>query len=300
MHSFLILCSVISAAYAASLGYNYESSSGATLGGSLGGGQVIGSGLSSGGQSNAGPSYSSSGLSLGSGTSGGGISLSSQGGVGSSYFPPSLSFGSGVSGGSVGGFSSGGQGAVGSGGPVSVPAETTKEFFTYTAPEHEFADIGDSSQVSNSLKKYLRVIFIKGPENSGLDNAAVQLAKSVANEQTVIYVLNKQADIGHLAEKLQSVQTQNFNKPEVHFVKYRTAADAEHAQHTIRSQYDGLSGPTNNHNGDVAPVLNFASNPELTSAPQQGFVSTPVVQQSDAAASVGNGEISYLPPNKRA
>ncbi|KAH8341776.1 hypothetical protein KR067_005635, partial [Drosophila pandora] len=51
----------------------------------------------------------------------------------------------------------------------------------------------------------------------------------------------------------------NNNKPEVHFVKYRTQEDAANAQRAIQSQYDQLGGSSQAHNGGVAPVLNFAS-----------------------------------------
>ncbi|XP_017488795.1 PREDICTED: uncharacterized protein LOC108377042 [Rhagoletis zephyria] len=245
MRAFLILCSVISATYAASLGYNYESNNGPSLGGGLSGGQV--GGPSYGGLAAAGPSYS-----------------------GPATFGPSYS------------------GPSSSGPSYNAPAEFNKEYFTYTAPEHEFGDAGNNDQLANSLKKNLRVIFIKGPENTGLENAALQLAKSVGDDRTAIYVLNKQADIGDLANKLQSLNHQNANKPEVHFVKYRTPADAENAQHAIQSQYDGLGGPSSSHNGGVAPVLNFASKSPA-----------PVAQQQYSGAPISSVDNAYLPPNKR-
>ncbi|XP_036324995.1 uncharacterized protein LOC118738178, partial [Rhagoletis pomonella] len=126
MRAVLILCSVISATYAASLGYNYESNNGPSLGGGLSGGQV--GGPSYGGLAAAGPSYS-----------------------GPATFGPSYS------------------GPSSSGPSYNAPAEFNKEYFTYTAPEHEFDDAGNNDQLANSLKKNLRVIFIKGPENTGLE-----------------------------------------------------------------------------------------------------------------------------------
>uniref|UniRef100_A0A034W704 DUF243 domain-containing protein n=1 Tax=Bactrocera dorsalis TaxID=27457 RepID=A0A034W704_BACDO len=247
MRVFLVLCSVISATYAASLGYNYSPA----LGGGLSGGQI--SGPSYGGQALSGPSY-------------GGQALGGPSYGGASYGGPSF-----------GGFA-----------PAPTPVEVNKEFFTYTAPEHEFNDAGDAGDHANSLKKNLRVIFIKGPENSGLENAALQLAKSAGEERTAIYVLSKQADIGDLANKLQSLNHRNSQKPEVHFVKYRTPADAENAKQAIQSQYDGLGGNTSSHNGGVAPVLDFASKAPVAPAAQQY-----------GAAPVGGAENAYLPPNKR-
>ncbi|XP_049303077.1 CCR4-NOT transcription complex subunit 3-like [Bactrocera dorsalis] len=274
MRSFLILCSVVAAANAASLGYNYEANSGPALGGGLSG------------PSYGGPSYGGPALSV--------PSFGGQGLAGPSYSGPSAA-GPSYSGPSAAGPSSFG-GLAPSGPSYSAPAaapapvEVNKEFFTYTAPEHEFNDAGDAGDHANSLKKNLRVIFIKGPENSGLENAALQLAKSAGEERTAIYVLSKQADIGDLANKLQSLNHRNSQKPEVHFVKYRTPADAENAKQAIQSQYDGLGGNTSSHNGGVAPVLDFASKAPAPVAP---------AAQQYGAAPVGGAENAYLPPNKR-
>ncbi|XP_039969814.1 uncharacterized protein LOC120781656 [Bactrocera tryoni] len=253
MRVFLVLCSVISATYAASLGYNY----GPALGGGLSGGQTIGP--SYGGQALGGPSYGGQAL--------GGPSYGAP-----SYGGPSYG-GQALGGPSFGGFA---PAAPSYSAPAPASVEVNKEFYTYTAPEHEFSDIGNAGDIANALKKNLRVIFIKGPENSGLENAAVQLAKLAGEERTAIYVLNKQADIGDLANKLNSLNNQHAHKPEVHFVKYRTPADAENAKQAIQSQYDGLGGNTSRYNGGVAPVLDFASK---------------------APAPVGSIENTYLPPN---
>ncbi|XP_037954956.1 uncharacterized protein LOC119684896 [Teleopsis dalmanni] len=160
----------------------------------------------------------------------------------------------------------------------AAPAEEfSKEFYTYSAPDNEFDDPQASQQLSNSLKRGLRVIFIKGPENKGLENAALNLAKQAGEQKTAIYVLNKQADIGDLANKLNAIRNNNNQRPDVHFVKYRTPEDAANAQRAIQSQYDSLGGSTQSHNGGVAPVINFAS---------QAPVSAPV------ARAPGN---AYLP-----
>ncbi|CAD6993507.1 uncharacterized protein LOC101463303 [Ceratitis capitata] len=171
--------------------------------------------------------------------------------------------------------------------PIQPVNEYNKEFYSYSAPEHEFDDAGDAGQLANSLKKNLRVVFIKGPENTGLENAALQLAKSAGDERTAIYVLSKQADIGDLANRLNSLPS-NTNKPEVHFVKYRTPSDAENAQRAIQSQYDSLPGPSTSNNGGAAPVLNFASQapvaPAAPAAPSNSYIPP---------------QASYLPPGRR-
>ncbi|XP_016951215.1 uncharacterized protein LOC108025316 [Drosophila biarmipes] len=168
-------------------------------------------------------------------------------------------------------------------------AQLEKEFFTYTADEGDFYDPAASDQVSNAVNKALRVVFIKGPENRGLEDAALALAKQAAQQETAIYVLNKQADIGDLANKLNSIRNNNNNKPEVHFVKYRTPEDAANAQRAIQGQYDQLGGSSQSQDGGVASTLNFASQP----APAQA-ASSPAPAQflPEATAPVS----SYVPP----
>lgn len=232
MRAFIILS--LAAVVCADAGYNYKTGGGSpALGGHIGGG--------------------SRGLGTQSGSSLGGhgssIGLSGLGGFGGSSGLASI----GVSNSGLGG---------GSSAPVSVsstaPVTYEKEFYTFSAPENEFNNDNAEQQIA-SVKKNLRVVFIKAPENKGLENAAVQLAKQAAEDKTAIYVLTKQPDIGSLAQQLQNIKSQQSNKPEVHFVKYRTPEDAANAQKTIQSQYDQLSGKSQAHNGGVAPVLNFAS-----------------------------------------
>ncbi|XP_011195116.2 uncharacterized protein LOC105220371 [Zeugodacus cucurbitae] len=160
--------------------------------------------------------------------------------------------------------------------------EYNKEFYTYAAPEHEFEENIGADQIGGSLKKNLRVVFIKAPENQGLSNAVLQLAKQAAEQRTAIYVLSKQPDVSELANKLQALQGGQTHAPEVHFVKYRTPEDAAHAQHAIQAQYESLGGQSQHSNEGVAPVLDFAS---PAAAPLSN-------SQSDAEPSV-----AYLPPN---
>ncbi|KAH8359320.1 hypothetical protein KR093_005741, partial [Drosophila rubida] len=151
-----------------------------------------------------------------------------------------------------------------------APVELTKEFFTYTADEGDFQAPANADQLSNGLRKALRVIFIKGPENSGIEDAALSLARQSAEQQTAIYVLTKQANVNDLANKLNTIRNNNNNKPEVHFVKYRTPEDAVNAQRAIQGQYDQLGGVSSHQEGGVAPVLNFASQaPVAAPAPAQ-------------------------------
>ncbi|EDW58656.1 uncharacterized protein [Drosophila virilis] len=148
-----------------------------------------------------------------------------------------------------------------------APAELLKEFFTYTADERDFNEPINQDQLSNNLRKNLRVVFIKGPEYSGVQDAALALSKQAAEQQTAIYVLNKQADINDLGNKLNNIRSNTYQKPQVHFVKYRTTEDAINAQRAIQGQYDQLGGVSINQDGGVASVLNFASRTPAQAAP---------------------------------
>ncbi|XP_075148456.1 uncharacterized protein LOC142222293 [Haematobia irritans] len=187
--------------------------------------------------------------------------------MGYNYEPHGHSDAGSVSGGNGIGPSIGGANKNYNSPSYSAPAEYQKEFYTFSAPENEFEDASALQRLSGSIKQGLRVIFIKGPENKGLEDAALALAKQAAHQKTAIYVLNKQADIGDLANKLNAINHSGKNKPEVHFVKYRTAADAANAQRTIQDQYNALGGNSHNINGGVAPVLNFASQAQIHAGP---------------------------------
>uniref|UniRef100_A0A6P4EGZ4 Uncharacterized protein LOC108043298 n=1 Tax=Drosophila rhopaloa TaxID=1041015 RepID=A0A6P4EGZ4_DRORH len=248
MRSFIVLC-FIALATADKLGYNYQpvahSSSGLSF-------------QPSGSASNVAPAFSAG---------------------------PSASFSSGPSAsfaGPIGSIADSFEGSQSVSAPnyAAPQAELQKEFFTYSADEGDFYDPAASDQVSNAVNKALRVVFIKGPENRGLEDAALALAKQAAQQETAIYVLNKQADIGDLANKLNAIRNNNNNKPEVHFVKYRTPEDAANAQRAIQGQYDQLGGSSQSQNGGVASTLNFASQPAH--------------RESAAASAPGP---SYLPTN---
>ncbi|XP_054747184.1 uncharacterized protein LOC129253000 isoform X1 [Anastrepha obliqua] len=307
MRAFFVLC-LVAVAYADKLGYNYSpvghsdsglsfspgsSGSSGSLGGLGGLGGNVGLGGSGGlgglgGLGGSGGSGSSGSLG-GLGGLGGNVGLGGSGGLGGLG-----SSGLGGLGGNGGLGGSGGLGGIGGGigapaggsgsvGPsYSAPAELNKEFYTYTAPDEDFNDADAVQKVASTLKKNLRVVFIKGPENTGLENAALQLAKHASEDKTAIYVLQKQSDISDLANKLNAIQSQSSHKPEVHFVKYRTPEDAANAQKAIQSQYDQLGGNSQSHDGGVAPVHNLASQapvraPEVH-APRNAYLPSSIIR----------------------
>ncbi|XP_075161124.1 uncharacterized protein LOC142233946 [Haematobia irritans] len=171
--------------------------------------------------------------------------------------------------------------------------EFNKEFYSYTAPEDAFNDIEGAERAAAAMRKNLRIVFIRAPENNALTNAALQLAKQSAESKTAIYVLSKQTDVGELADKLQSAQQGHAEKPEVHFVKYRTHEDAIRAQQIIQQEYDSLGGTSRYSNEGVAPVLDFASINEGLLGPRNTQNS---VNDLGAPAPTNNG---YLPPKIR-
>ncbi|KAL7727155.1 hypothetical protein ACLKA6_016114 [Drosophila palustris] len=255
MRAFIVMC-LVAVACADKLGYNYQPvghsnsglsfapGSGSIGGGSIGGGSIGGGSIGGG---------SIGGGSIGGGSIGGGS-------IGGDSFGNGLgNLGGGSSLGNLGGIGGGSLDAPVSYNAPAPAAELEKEFFTFTANEQDFDEPQSLEKVSSSLNKALRVVFIKGPENRGLENAALALAKQAAQQETAIYVLNKQADIGDLANKLNAIRSNTNNKPEVHFVKYRTPEDAANAQRAIQGQYDQLGGTSQAHDGGVAPALNFAS-----------------------------------------
>ncbi|XP_065357089.1 uncharacterized protein LOC135951374 [Calliphora vicina] len=183
--------------------------------------------------------------------------------------------------------------SVQSGPAATVETNYNKEFYSYSAPEDDFNDIAAAERLASVMRKNLRVVFIKAPENNGLTNAALQLAKQNSESKTAIYVLTKQTDIGNLANQLQTLQHNPESKPEVHFVKYRTPEDAVRAQQIIQHEYDALGGSSRLSNEGVAPVLDFSSKKEDVTS--NSNLNSNLGTFDGVAASLN----AYLPPKSR-
>ncbi|XP_054729363.1 uncharacterized protein LOC129238360 [Anastrepha obliqua] len=167
---------------------------------------------------------------------------------------------------------------------VPAPAKYKKEFYYLSAPRENFELPHDFQDQLKSFKKNLRVIFVKAPEHTGIENAALQLVKQSRQSNTVVYVLTKQHNAADLAKKLDQLRVTAPQKPEVVFVKYRTPEEAELAQRTIQSQYESLDGPNYfNYEGSV-PTHNFIGSTEAK-GPKK-------VATNEAVAS----PLDYLPP----
>ncbi|EDW81892.1 uncharacterized protein Dwil_GK25418 [Drosophila willistoni] len=127
-----------------------------------------------------------------------------------------------------------------------------KQFITISAPEeHENLERSKHLVIGRPQKNY-RVVFIKAPSSS---SANVKLSAEYApnEEKTVIYVLSKKdssLEVNDIATPAPTVPS----KPEVFFIKYKTDAEAAHAQQQIQAEYDRIEGSSEHTNGGVAPA----------------------------------------------
>ncbi|XP_052856477.1 uncharacterized protein LOC128264822 [Drosophila gunungcola] len=119
-------------------------------------------------------------------------------------------------------------------------ADFHKHFYAFEAPydSAEEADLVET-KLASLAEKNLQVVFIKAPENKAVVGALSALAKQTTEDKTAIYVLNKQTDAHELASEIGALKAHHKHKPQVHFVKYRTEAEAAQAQQYIQAQYGG-------------------------------------------------------------
>ncbi|XP_058978261.1 mediator of RNA polymerase II transcription subunit 15 [Musca domestica] len=128
----------------------------------------------------------------------------------------------------------------------------TKNFFIHSAPEETQAEIDEElAQLQQQPRKHYNVLFVKTPSQTN-KAAALNLAKALKEEKTVVYVLAKKTSAADLQDAIQEAP-QHINKPEVFFIKYRTPEEAANAQRQIQSQYDSLGGSTTITDEGVAP-----------------------------------------------
>ncbi|XP_073821307.1 tweedleW [Musca autumnalis] len=128
----------------------------------------------------------------------------------------------------------------------------TKNFFIHSAPEETQAEIDEElAQLQQQPRKHYNVLFVKTPSQTN-KAAAINLAKALKEEKTVVYVLAKKTSAADLQDAIQEAP-QHINKPEVFFIKYRTPEEAANAQRQIQSQYDSLGGSTTITDEGVAP-----------------------------------------------
>ncbi|KAM7361952.1 tweedleW [Cochliomyia hominivorax] len=184
----------------------------------------------------------------------------------------------------------------------------TKNFFIHSAPEETQAEIDEElAALQQQPRKHYNVLFVKTPSQTN-KAAALNLAKALKEEKTVVYVLAKKTSAADLQDAIQEAP-QHINKPEVFFIKYRTPEEAANAQRQIQSQYDSLGGSTTITDEGIAPAtsvigsLDAPEEQEEEEEQQQGALeSSQEIQQThfdeqqlvNALPSASNN--GYLPP----
>ncbi|XP_016944679.3 PAX-interacting protein 1 [Drosophila suzukii] len=189
---------------------------------------------------------------------------------------------------------------------VRIPKRpiVTKNFFIHSAPEESEDEVQDElNQLAQQPRNHYNVLFVKTPAQTNRA-AALNLAKTLKQEKTVVYVLAKKTTASDLQDAIAETP-QHINKPEVFFIKYRTPEEALNAQRQIQSQYDTLGGSSTITDEGVAPITSVVGSldpPEEEEEEQQQQQQ----QQSEGhfvdngAGNSGVGPIGnhYLPPNQ--
>ncbi|EDW97708.2 LOW QUALITY PROTEIN: uncharacterized protein Dyak_GE24178 [Drosophila yakuba] len=192
---------------------------------------------------------------------------------------------------------------------VRIPKRpiVTKNFFIHSAPEESEDEVQDElNQLAQQPRNHYNVLFVKTPAQTNRA-AALNLAKTLKQEKTVVYVLAKKTSAADLQDAIAEAP-QQINKPEVFFIKYRTPEEALNAQRQIQSQYDTLGGSSTITDEGVAPITSVVGSldpPEEEEEEQQ----QPQQQQQlhseghfveNGAGNSGVGPIGnhYLPANQ--
>lgn len=188
---------------------------------------------------------------------------------------------------------------------VRIPKKpiVTKNFFIHSAPEESEDEIQEElTQLSQQPRNHYNVLFVKTPAQTNRA-AALNLAKTLKQEKTVVYVLAKKTTASDLQDAIAEAP-QHVNKPEVFFIKYRTPEEALNAQRQIQSQYDTLGGTSTITDEGVAPITSVVGSldaPEEEEEEQQQQQQQPGDGSFDGQSHGGNnGLVSnhYLPANQ--
>ncbi|XP_017478625.1 PREDICTED: mediator of RNA polymerase II transcription subunit 15, partial [Rhagoletis zephyria] len=157
----------------------------------------------------------------------------------------------------------------------------TKRFFLHAAPEDAEEEVQERHITIGKARKSYNVVFIKS-SNKAAKKASIKITPAANEEKTVIYVLNKKQDAADIDAQVYEPAT-TTTKPEVFFIKYKTAEEAAHAQQAIQAQYDALGGSAQFSNEGVAPVSSVIGSLEVA---KQAKAST---GGNDEAAQVSRG-----------
>ncbi|KAH8382440.1 hypothetical protein KR009_003536 [Drosophila setifemur] len=177
---------------------------------------------------------------------------------------------------------------------VRIPKRpiVTKNFFIHSAPEESEDEVQDElNQLAQQPRNHYNVLFVKTPAQTNRA-AALNLAKTLKQEKTVVYVLAKKTSAADLQDAIAEAP-QHINKPEVFFIKYRTPEEALNAQRQIQSQYDTLGGSSTITGEGVAPITSVVGSldpqEEEEEEQQQQQVQQQQVQQHSEGHFVDNG-----------
>lgn len=165
----------------------------------------------------------------------------------------------------------------------------SKRFYIHSAPEEEEVEVQHRDIVIGTPRKNYNVVFVKTPSGAQ-QKTKIRVIPAVNEDKTVIYVLAKKTDAPQLETYVEEPAS-TTTKPEVFFIKYRTNAEAEHAQHSIQAEYDRLGGSTVVSNEGVSPVSSVIGSLDGVS----GFGSAAGADFNEAGA----GSSAYLPPVKK-
>ncbi|KAH8278640.1 hypothetical protein KR018_006388, partial [Drosophila ironensis] len=181
----------------------------------------------------------------------------------------------------------------------------TKNFFIHSAPEESEDEVQDElNQLAQQPRNHYNVLFVKTPAQTN-KAAALNLAKTLKQEKTVVYVLAKKTTAADLQDAIAEAP-QHINKPEVFFIKYRTPEEALNAQRQIQSQYDTLGGSSTITDEGVAPITSVVGSldPQEEDEEEQQQQQVPQQQEGhfvdNGAGNGGGGPLGnhYLPANQ--
>ncbi|XP_073816446.1 uncharacterized protein [Musca autumnalis] len=162
----------------------------------------------------------------------------------------------------------------------------TKRFFIHSAPEEEETEVQHHDIVVGMPRRNYNIVFVKSPV-AKQQKTVVRVIPAVQEDRTAIYVLAKNADKPQVETYVEEPQT-TTSKPEVFFIKYKTNAEAVHAQHNIQAEYDRLGGSSIVSDEGISSVSSVI-----------GSLDNLQLHQVQTAVDSNSGAGAYLPPVKK-
>ncbi|XP_012159049.1 homeotic protein female sterile-like [Ceratitis capitata] len=169
----------------------------------------------------------------------------------------------------------------------------SKRFYLHAAPEDDEGEVKQHHVTVGKPRKNYNVVFIKSSDKSS-PKTSLKITPAVNEEKTVIYVLNKKHDATDIDTQVYEPVTSTA-KPEVYFIKYKTAEEAAHAQQTIQAQYDALGGSTQVSNEGVAAESSVIGALEAAATTAK-HTEAEAAAESAADDAAGASEATHSPP----